>query len=242
MRRRRPRLAAAGRQPGALAPPPPRPLATAPPPLAPPPLAPPPLASPPLDPPPLAPPPLARRHGQVLVGATLGRAVATAVESGRVAPPVLVDGGGEVRSWAEDDLAQALCPAGIEHRFCVAPESGDQAQAAPRSLAAYPRHVPRPGPGPVLSRRSCSCSPSHGYCATTCASGRGSEAPTTLAHAPSSSHPTPPRRCGWARRCATACGASRRWRRALERRTARLAPPPSSRSAATPARTTLSRS
>mmetsp|Transcript_20129 Transcript_20129/g.62857 ORF Transcript_20129/g.62857 Transcript_20129/m.62857 type:complete len:603 (-) Transcript_20129:172-1980(-) len=77
-------------------------------------------------------PPAASR---VLVGATLGRAVATAVESGRVAPPVLVDGGGEVRSWAEDDLAQALCPAGIEHRFCVAPESGDQAQAQLQLLA-----------------------------------------------------------------------------------------------------------
>jgi superfamily II DNA/RNA helicase len=77
-------------------------------------------------------PPRVRR---VLVGATVGQAVARAVESKAIELPLLVDGGGDARSWEEDDLAQALCPPGIVHRFCVAPESGDQSQAQLQLLA-----------------------------------------------------------------------------------------------------------
>lgn len=64
---------------------------------------------------------------RVLIGATVGKAVALSVEEGWVVPPVLIDGGGAVRRWdASKDLAQALCPPGLTHRFSVAPESGDE--------------------------------------------------------------------------------------------------------------------
>ena len=63
---------------------------------------------------------------RVLIGATVGKAVATAVEEGWVAPPMLIDGSGAARRWdPTKDLAQALCPPGLTHRFSVAPESGD---------------------------------------------------------------------------------------------------------------------
>ena len=62
---------------------------------------------------------------RVLIGATVGKAVALAVESGWISTPMLMDGR-TVRKWTEDDLAQALCPPGLTHRFSVAPESGDE--------------------------------------------------------------------------------------------------------------------
>ena len=50
---------------------------------------------------------------RVLIGATVGKAVGVAVESGWMTPPVVVDYAGTVREWTVDDLPQALCPPGI---------------------------------------------------------------------------------------------------------------------------------
>ena len=63
---------------------------------------------------------------RVLIGATVSTAVAAAIESGWIESPMLMDGAGAARKWTEDDLAQALCPPGLTHRFSVAPESGDE--------------------------------------------------------------------------------------------------------------------
>ena len=62
---------------------------------------------------------------RVLVGATVGEAVATSVEEGWVRAPILIAGTGAIRKWTQDDLAQALCSPGLTHRYSVAPESGD---------------------------------------------------------------------------------------------------------------------
>ena len=63
---------------------------------------------------------------RVLVGATVGEAVATSVEEGWLRAPMLIGGTGAVRKWTQDDLAQALCSPGLTHRFSVAPKSGDE--------------------------------------------------------------------------------------------------------------------
>ena len=54
---------------------------------------------------------------RVLVGATVGEAVATSVEEGWVRAPILIAGTGAIRKWTQDDLAQALCSPGLTHRY-----------------------------------------------------------------------------------------------------------------------------
>jgi len=74
---------------------------------------------------------------RVLIGATVGEAVAKAVEAGWIERPILL-GSGAARAWTQNDLAQALCPPGLTHRFSIAPMS-DGENAVQLQLLALAR-------------------------------------------------------------------------------------------------------
>ena len=75
---------------------------------------------------------------RVLIGATVSEAVAKAVEAGWIERPILLSGSGAARAWTLDDLAQALCPPGLTHRFSIAPMS-DGENAVQLQLLALAR-------------------------------------------------------------------------------------------------------